>query len=112
MNPVEAHGWLSAISELLAVARANWGTVALLAALASLFGFRLGPRDKPWIEVHGLLRSLWVGAQGIGALVDALLRIEHKVDGIMRRFDRRFPVADSIPPPSRPGSLSEIQTRG
>lgn len=109
MNSPEASGWLVVLQWLAHVDRA---TLLFVLGGAAMFGVRLPPTStKPWIEVHGLLHSLWVGAQGIGRVGDTLGRIEGKLDGLIRRFDRRFPeVADSIPP-SRPGSISDIEPR-
>ena len=92
MNPSDAAGWIPVLSSFLAFIRANWGALAFLAAGVAVFGFRIGPRDKPWYEVHGLLKSLWEGAQNVGLVGAALQRIEGKLDRVLRY------VPDSSPP--------------
>jgi hypothetical protein len=100
MNPNDAAGWIPVLSSFLAFVRSNWGALVLLAAYPAVFGLRVGPKDKPWYEVHGLLRSLWVGAQNVGLVGEALRRIEQKLDRALRH------VPESEPPRSRAAASS------
>lgn len=100
MNPNDAAGWIPVLSSFLAFVRANWGALVLVAAYPAVFGLRIGPKDKPWYEVHGLLRSLWVGAQNVGLVGEALRRIEQKLDRALRH------VPDSDPAPRSRGPLT------
>jgi hypothetical protein len=106
MNPNDAAGWIPVLSSFLAFVRSNWGALVLLAAYPAVFGLRIGPKDKPWYEVHGLLRSLWVGAQNVGLVGEALRRIEQKPDRALRH------VPESEPPRSRAAvsSVPSIET--
>jgi hypothetical protein len=88
-------GWIPVLSDFLAFVSTNWQPLAFLASGIAVFGLRVGPRDKPWYEVHGILRSLWVGAQNVGLVGEALRRIEGKLDRALRRMP------DSDAPPSR-----------
>lgn len=100
MDPHEAAGWIPVLSSFLAFVRANYGALLMVAAYPAVFGMRLGPKDKPWYEVHGLLQSLWSGAQNVGKVGEALVRIEHKLDKALRH------VPDSDPTPSKAGVVS------
>jgi hypothetical protein len=102
MNPNDAAGWIPVLSSFLAFVRSNWGALVLLAAYPAVFGLRVGPKDKPWYEVHGLLRSLWVGAQNVGLVGEALRRIEGKLDKAIRNLPESEP-----PPRSRIPSITE-----
>lgn len=80
--------------------------VVLIALLyLALFGIRVGPRENPRFEIHGIVTSIWVGAQtlaGIRTDIQALRhdvardvdRLEKKVDRLRRR--RRQKPDDSI----------------
>lgn len=94
MNPNEAAGWIPVLSSFLAFVRSNYGALLLIAAYPAVFGLRLGPKEKPWFEVHGLLQSLWAGAQNVGKVGEALVRIEGKLDRVLRH------VPESEPPQS------------
>lgn len=107
MNPSDAAGWIPVLSSFLAFVKANWGALILVAAYPAVFGLRIGPKDKPWFEVHGVLHSLWVGAQNVGLVGAALGRIEQKLDRALRH------VPDSEPPRSRaamPSAPSSVES--
>lgn len=97
----QAAGWIPVLSDFFAFIRNNWGPLAFIAAGIAVFGMRVGPPEKAWYEVHGLLKSLWVGAQNIGLVSASLGRIEGKLDRVLRRYpDSDTPPASSAAPPS------------
>lgn len=102
-DPNQAAGWIPVLSSFLAFVRANYGALLLLAAYPAVFGLRIGAKDKPIFEVHGLLQSLWTGAQNVGRVGEALVRIEGKLDRVLRHVpDSEPPVASRGSKPSSP----------
>jgi hypothetical protein len=105
MNSADAAGWIPVLSSFLAFVKANAGALGLIALMVAVFGVRVGPRDKPWFEVHGLLGSLWTGAQNVGLVGESLRRIERKLDRALRRIPDSDPAPETMRPsiPSVPG---------
>jgi hypothetical protein len=68
------------ISSVIALLSAHGSTLWLLVAYVALFGVRIGPKDAPWFQVHGIVGSLWALAQSVGAGVERLGRIEDKLN--------------------------------
>lgn len=106
MNPNEAAGWIPVLSSFLAFVRANYGALLMVAAYPAVFGLRIGPRAAPWYEVHGLLQSLWSGAQNVGKVGEALVRIERKLDHALRLVPDSEPPAASAASAKVAGELS------
>ena len=99
----QAAGWIPVLSDFLAFVRANWGPLAFIAAGIAVFGMRIGPAEKPFFEVHGVLRSLWIGAQNVGLVGAALGRIEGKLDRVLRF------VPESVAPPPSKAPLADAE---
>jgi hypothetical protein len=85
-EPTKVAGWIPVLSDFLAFVRTNWGPLAFIAAGIAVFGMRVGPKDKAWFEVHGLLKSLWEGAKNVGLVSAALGRIEGKLDDVLKHL--------------------------
>ena len=68
------------LTSVLAFLSAPGNAVWLLVAYAALFGVRIGPKEAPWFQVHGLVSSMWRIAESVGVGVERLGRIETKLD--------------------------------
>jgi hypothetical protein len=55
-------------------------TLALFYLVA--FGVRLGSKENPIVQIHGVVTSFWIAAQGIGSVDKRLDRIEENTKPI------------------------------
>jgi len=54
-------------------------TPGLILAYIAFFGIRIGPKDKPFLQIHGITGSFWMMAQHFGSINDRLGRIEEAI---------------------------------
>ena len=85
------------VSWIIAFAKSNPWPVWFFLCYAALFGVRIGPKDAPWFQIHGVVNSLWLLAQNVAIVVDRLGRIEKKLDKALG-IDPQAP----LPAPSTP----------
>lgn len=71
------------LSTIIAALSAHGSALWLLVAYVALFGARIGPKDAPWFQVHGIVGSLWMLAERVGVGVERLGRIETKLDAAL-----------------------------
>lgn len=51
-------------------------TPSVVLAYIAFFGFRIGPKDRPLVQIHGITGSFWMMAVYFGSIDGRLGRIE------------------------------------
>ena len=59
------------------------------------FGVRIGPPEKPWAQVHGVVTSFWLVAQGIAGAREELRNEFGLVKGSLDRCEKKLDTIDS-----------------